>query len=227
MEVIAKSGLHPVAQRAGAHLGTVDGWRVVLGYGSVEAEQEAARERVALADVSAAGKLVIQGWGTDIDEALGAQLGAAPENPTDLVTFDGGWIAKTNRYEYYAVLPLDKVDGTVDALHVAFAEVHVHAHVTPVTHGRDAMAVLGPRAAEALSKVCGLDFHERVFPNHRAQISSLAKVKVTIARVDRGNLPCYEVHLDRTFSEYVWEVVLDAAGELGGMTIGLEALNKL
>ncbi|MFQ5796348.1 MAG: sarcosine oxidase subunit gamma family protein [Candidatus Bipolaricaulia bacterium] len=225
MEVIARSGLYPVAQRAGARLGTANGWQVVLGYGSIEAEREAARERVALADVSAASKLVIQGW--DIDEALATQFDAVPENPTDLVTFDGGWITQTNRYEYYAVLPLDRVDETVDALRAAFAEAEAHAHVTPVTHGRDAIAVLGPCAAEALGKVCGLDLHERVFPNHRAQISSLAKVTAMIARVDRGGLPCYEVHLDRTFSEYVWEVVRDVAGELGGMAIGLEALDEL
>lgn len=222
-EAVAKSGLSAVAERAGARVETVAGWQVTLGYDSVEAEQTAARERVALADVSAVGKLVIQG--TAIDEVLAGHFGAAPANPTDLVPFDGGWITRMNRYEYYAVLPLDRLEETVGALRAAFAGRH--AHVTSLTHGRDAIAVIGPRARETLSKLCALDFHARAFPNYTAQISNVAKVTALIARVDRAGVRSYEIHLDRSYSEYVWTIVLDAAQEFGGRGIGRDALIRL
>lgn len=221
-ETVAKSGLAAVAERAGARVGTVAGWQVVLGYGPLEAEQTAVREGVALADASAVGKLVIQGRA--IDDALTAHFGAAPAQPTDLMAFDGGWITRMNRYEYYAVLPLDQLGEKVDALRAAFAGRH--AHVTSLTHGRDAIAVIGPRAPETLNKLCALDFHARTFPNHTAQISNVAKVAALIARVDRAGIRSYEIHLDRSYSECVWAALLDAAQEFGGRAVGWPAYSS-
>ena len=223
MEILVKSGISAVFQPAGARLGVLDHWQVALGYGAVGAELTSARERVALADVSAVGKLMIQGQG--IAEIILEKFGVVPQRPTELVTFEGGWITRLNRYEYYAVLPLAAVDETVEALRSAF--VGRHAQVTTLTHGRDAFALIGPRAPDTLGKVCGLNFHEHKFPNEKAQISSVAKVTAMVARLDRAGTLCYEVHLDRSFSEYVWAVTLDAAEEFAGQPIGREALQRL
>jgi len=223
VEILVKSGISAVFQPAGARLGVLDHWQVALGYDAVEAELASARERVALADVSAVGKLLIQGQG--IAEIILEKLGVAPQRPTELLTFEGGWITQLNRYEYYAVLPLAAVDETVEAFRSAF--VGRHAGVTCLTHGRDAFAVIGPRAPDTLGKVCGLNFHQHNFSNGKSQTSSVAKVTAMVARVDRAGVLCYEVHLDRGFSEYVWELTLDAAEEFAGQPIGREALQRL
>lgn len=221
MEKIAQSGLVPVAERWSCRFGTVSGWRVPLAYGSPESTAEVARRRVALADVSAAAKLLIQG--REVHDVLAAQLGGWPERPTELYEFEDGWSTRVNRSEYYLVAPLARGDELVERLRRALAGRH--AHITSLTHGRDAVAVIGPRAPELLGKLCGLDFHDRAFPDHSAQTGSLANVVALIARIDRADLPSYEVHVDRAVSEYVYESMLDAAEEFAGRPIGLDALS--
>lgn len=222
-EVAAVSGLFGVARRAGGRLGTANGWQVVLGFDSVEAELAAARARVALVDGSPVGKLLIQGRG--INDVLEAQFGAVPAAPTELARTDGGWLARLNRFEYTATLPLDQVDGIVTALRAAFAGRH--AHVTDMTHGLDVTILIGPKSPETLSKVCPLDFSPREFPDLRAQRSTVAKVSALIAHVDREGLLCYEMHVDRSFSEHLWECLHDAGAEFGASPIGLETLARL
>lgn len=182
-KMIAKSGLIPVAERAGAQLGEFQGWKIPLAYDAIETEVKAARERVALVDVSAVGKLLIQG--ENVDEALAAQFGTVPEGPTDLAPFADGWLTQFNRTEYYSALSLDAEERAIDELRSSFGGMH--AHVTSITHGRDTFALIGPDAPRTLTKLCALDFRERAFPNRRAQLSSVAKVQAMVARVDRGN----------------------------------------
>ena len=222
-EMIVKSGASPVASGAGARLDTVSGRRVVSSYGEVEGEVLAARERVILADVSATGKLVIQG--RQIESILADTFGGSPAAPGDLVTFEGGWITKLNRYEYYAVLPLNKVEATREALQSAFNGLHAHA--TSLTYGRDALALAGPHAAQTLSKLCALDLHTAVFPNRRAQIGSVGGVTALIARLDKSDVRHYELHVDRSYAEFLWEVISDAAEEFDGRMVGTEAIGRL
>ncbi len=222
-QLLVRSGLIPAAERDGADLGEHEDWQVPLAYDEAETEIAAARDRVAIVDLSPVGKLLIQGEA--IGAALADQFGSVPEKPTDLVLFDGGWLSRVNSFEYYAVLPLDRLTENVDSLCAALDDTHTH--VTDLTHGRDVLGVLGPAASQALSKLCGLDFRERVFPNHCAQASSLAKVHALIARVDRGEVPCYEVHVDRTYGEYVWDAMSDAIAEFDGRAIGTFAMRQI
>lgn len=222
-EMIVKSGASPVASGTGARVDTVSGWRVVSSYGEVEGEVAAARERVVLADVSATGKLLIQG--RQIESVLADTLGGSPAAPGELATFEDGWITKLNRYEYYAVLPLNRVEATSKALQSAFDGSH--AHVTSLAHGRDALALAGPCATQTLSKLCALDLHAAVFPDRRAQVGSVASVTALIARLDKAGVPYYELHVDRSYGEFLWEVILDAAEEFEGRMVGTEAIGRL
>lgn len=222
-EIIVKSGASPVPTDAGARMDTVSGWQVVSSYGDVEAEVAAARERVVLADASASGKLVIQG--RQIESVLADTFGGSPAAPGEVVTFENGWITKMNRYEYYAVLPLNRVETRVQTVQSAFDGLH--AHVTSVTHGRDALALAGPHAAETLSKLCALDLHAAAFPDRRAQIGSVAGVTALVARLDKTGVRYYELHVDRSYGEFLWEVILDAAKEYGGRMVGTEAISRL
>lgn len=220
---LVRSGLIPVAERDGAELGEQDGWQVPTAYTELGTEVAAAEQRVAIVDLSAIGKLLIQG--SALEDELAAEFGSSPATPTELIRFEGGWLTRINRFEHYAVLPLDRLARTTDALRTALSGQH--ASVTSLTHGTDALGLLGPAAPRTLTKLCGLDVRERSFPNRRVQISSLARVKAMIARLDQGELPCYEVHVDRTYSEYVWETVMDAAQEFGGRAIGTIAFHQL
>lgn len=82
-----------------------------------------------------------------------------------------------------------------------------------LTHGRGHMLLFGPRASDALAKVCGLDFSDKAFPNRTCAQTSLAKVKTLIVRLDEGETPAYHLIIDRSLAAYVWDVVFDAIQE--------------
>jgi heterotetrameric sarcosine oxidase gamma subunit len=85
--------------------------------------------------------------------------------------------------------------------------------LTDNTHGRGVLRLSGPRAADVLPKLCGLDFRERAFPDLHAAQTSYAKVKALLIRQDVGGYPAYLIVIDRSHAQYVWDVTADAMGE--------------
>ena len=87
------------------------------------------------------------------------------------------------------------------------------AHTVDLTHGRLALRVTGPAAAGALEKVCSLDFSDPMTPDGAAASASVAKVGCDIVRDDVDGLPSYLVLADRSYGQYLWDAVADAAQE--------------
>ncbi|MFQ5576930.1 MAG: hypothetical protein ACE5G8_08075 [Anaerolineae bacterium] len=81
---------------------------------------------------------------------------------------------------------------------------------TDLTHGRAVLKLRSPGAAEALSAICGLDFHDTAFPNLQVRQTSAAKVKTLIARADENGAPTYYLHVPRPFGQYFWDTLRDA-----------------
>jgi len=218
---IAKNGLNERAKQLEARYGVRDGWQVTLEYDTFDLAYQAATQGVALTDVSAVGKLWIQGRG--IDETMKHIFGINPDRPTDLKHFANGWITQINHQEYYAIVPLDQLNHYILQLQQGFQGQH--AHVTSVTHSKDIIAVFGPQAVSVLGKICALNIEN--LDEETAQSGRLAQVSAIVVRCNLKHLPCYEIHLDRSYSEYVLNVLLDAAKEFNGQLIGLDALHIL
>lgn len=85
--------------------------------------------------------------------------------------------------------------------------------VLDLSHGRGLMALSGPSAANVLSKLCGLDFSARRFPNLHAAQASLAKVRALIVRADEGIALRYILAVDRSHGAYAWGAIADAMRE--------------
>lgn len=85
--------------------------------------------------------------------------------------------------------------------------------VVEVGHSRALIGVDGPRARDVLMKGCSLDLHPRAFrPGHCAQ-TLLARAGMILRQVDDG--PSYDLNVRRSFAEYVWTWLEDAAAEYG------------
>ena len=89
-----------------------------------------------------------------------------------------------------------------------------HAAITEVGESLCCIAVAGPRARDLIAKGCPLDLHPRAFGGvrHCAQ-SHLAKAAVTLHQV--GEQPAYDLYVRRSFSDYLWRWLEDAAREYG------------
>lgn len=85
--------------------------------------------------------------------------------------------------------------------------------VFDLTHGRAAMRITGPAAADVLAKVCAIDLAGEVTPDGAAWRSSVAKVVTDVVRDDRGGQRSYLMHCDRAFGQYLFDALLDAGAE--------------
>lgn len=85
------------------------------------------------------------------------------------------------------------------------------AAVTEVGGGQTVIALRGDSVRELLAKGCPLDLHPRVFGVDRCAQSHLAKAPILIRQVDE--VPSFEIVVRRSFADYVWTWLEDAASE--------------
>jgi sarcosine oxidase subunit gamma len=93
-----------------------------------------------------------------------------------------------------------------------------HASVVEVGEQYCCIAVAGERARELIMKGCPLDLHPRAFGGvgHCAQ-SHLSKSAIILNQVSPGGEgePAFELYVRRSFADYLWRWLEDAAREYG------------
>jgi heterotetrameric sarcosine oxidase gamma subunit len=199
------------------------GWRVAATFSTAEAETAAAQRSVGLADLSAWGKIQIQG--AEALAALRSAFGNAPADIGAVTALAGGLLACLSRDAWYLTVP---PGGEAAALDQLRGKLQGFAHAVDVTHGYAAFLLAGPNSLDVLPKVCGLDFRSRAFPNRTVRQSSVARLRTIIIRDDLpGGVPAFHLHLGRSEAEYLWDTLLDAASEFGGQPVGATALDGL
>jgi len=112
-------------------------------------------------------------------------------------------------------------DPLLQALRAAFGGARagdteatgLHAAVTDVGGGQTVLGLSGPAVRDLLAKGCPLDLHPRSFDVGRCAQSHLAKAPLLLRQVDRA--PSFELIVRRSFSDYVWAWLDDAAAEFG------------
>ena len=146
-------------------------------------------------------------------ESLQTLFPAVPAKPGEVIDLGQGLLARLRPQEFYlfgktaeATLPTAELDRY-------FASSGQHLHATDYTHGQAVIRLSGPAAPQLLSKICGLDFRERTFPNRQAKQTSVAKIKALIVRDDEGDTPAYFLHVTRPMGQYFWETLWDAGQE--------------
>jgi 4-methylaminobutanoate oxidase (formaldehyde-forming) len=219
------SAIDTWARSHGARLGEAAGWRIVEDYGSVEAEVAAARDGVAQADMSAHGKVQIEGEAAA--SVIRAGLGGAPEG------VGAGWRGEASeayciRPDLFLVLTPPGGEGAVVArLEAARAGHSGLVTVTDLTHGLAALSVIGPHSRDVLGRLCALNLADDVFPNRSARATSVAKTRQVIARRDVGGVLAYTLVGARSLAGYLWEALIETAQAWGGAPIGAHAVEAL
>lgn len=218
------SPLHGWHQQTGARFANQAGWLVPDGYTTREDESAALRERVGLIDISARGKLRIRGRNANM--VVAAAFGSAPVKP-------GNVVAHKSRDLSAALLASDELlvltsPGAEDQIAASLAvEIEAQGSFVSVfnqTSGLAGLLICGPQSTAVMEKLCALPFNLKDFPNLFVAQSSFAKVRTAIIRRDRMDLPAYELYVDRSFSTYLWNVILDAGREFGVQPAGWGSL---
>lgn len=169
--------------------------------------------QLTLSDLTGVQIILIQG---EVGDGLKKHFSVIPAKPGDLVNVGGGLLACLTLREFYlfGLSPMAQLPSAAMLDETLVKNQHF-AHATDTTHGKAVLRLAGVPARELLSKICGLDFHDPVFPTMRVAQTSAAKIKTLIARCDENNTPTYFLHVNRPLGQYFWEVVWDAGQEFG------------
>ena len=111
--------------------------------------------------------------------------------------------------EWYLVAEAGKERETVAALEEALAGQHFA--VNDVTSNFTTIELAGAHARDALEKGCTLDLHPRAFGEGQCAQTLLAHAGILIRPLTEG----YELVVRRSFADYVFVWLEDAAAEYG------------
>jgi sarcosine oxidase, subunit gamma len=212
---LARSPMEGLARAAGAQFEVRDGWNVAVAYAG-GSESERLGSSVAFADRSHLTKLELHGSAEALAQIARDAGGGAALEPGRAVSSDGGWWCYVTATK---ALVLAEPGGNL------LAEVRAAADdatsVVDLTSGLVAMSLAGAACRELLARFCALDVRPAVAPVMSFRPGSVARTPgyLLVERQDQ-----LLILVGWAFGEYLWEVVADAAANLGGGPVGVDVL---
>lgn len=197
-------------------------WDVVRGMSMASrlaGDETAARESIAIADLSCLDKAGVKG--PEAARWLESQGIAVPPQANAWIGLAGGGvIARLGRSEFFLE---DGANGDTatrmrDALAAGIAGVY------PVIRQDAGIALVGERVNELLVQTCNVNFQELAPASRTVVMTMMVGVAVLVIRQDHRNLPGFRIWCDATFAPYLWETLAGIAAELGGGPIGTGGL---
>ena len=147
-----------------------------------------------------------------VRKALGVALPKTPNSTVTTKDITALWLGPN---EWLLVGRPGAEGGMVEALRQELASQHVA--ITDVTEGRTIIGLTGSNARDVLMKGCSLDIHPRHFKPGDCTQSALAKALIILHQTsgDSGIEPTYDIYVERSFADYLWIWLEDAALEYG------------
>jgi heterotetrameric sarcosine oxidase gamma subunit len=222
-DVQARSPMERPAVDAGARLSRVEGWSVANAYSEPSIEWERLTRTVAFADRSSLTKLELQAEPQELAWIV------APASDNGGLTLEPGLAEHVAGTWWCPVTPSRVLmlgePGEAPALRATLEQAAEEARgtvtVLDVTCGLAAMSLIGPGARELLARFCAIDVRPALAPPGAFRPGSVARTPgyVLVEAEDR-----LLVLVGWALGEYLWQVVADAAAQLGGGPVGAEAL---
>jgi sarcosine oxidase subunit gamma len=164
-----------------------------------------ARAAVRVAPLPPATRFVFRG-GEDARAAAGAAFGVALPAAACRAAREGKraalWLGPD---EWLLITP----DGEAEAIREAFAGLAASHALVEVSHRQTALAVEGPGAADLLNAGCPLDLDLEAFPVGMCTRTLLGKAEIVLWR---EGAETFRVEVARSFAEYAWDFLAEAAG---------------
>ena len=144
--------------------------------------------------------------GAAFEQAFGFALPVEANRADGKDGFAALWLGPD---EWWVLAP----DGAELAVKLAAAMEGQPAAVTQVSESRTCIRVAGPHARDTIMKGCPLDLHPRVFQPGDCAQTCLSKADIALHQVD--DEPTFDLYVLRSFAEYAWLWLEDAALEYG------------
>ena len=167
---------------------------------------------VILRDKQLFGHLTIRGHGQDAAFAAAVEKATGLALPGALKLVANGdtslqWLGPD---EWLLIVPGGEEFAAEQRLREAFGDLHVA--VVNVTGGQSILELSGPNVRDVLMKSTSYDVHPNNFPVGKAVGTVFAKSQLVIRRTGEET---WELLVRRSFSDYWWLWLQDAAAEYG------------
>jgi glycine cleavage system aminomethyltransferase T len=219
---VAKSPMEPGTVAAGATIEQRDGWNVATAFSDPDTERALCATSVGFADLSHLGKIEIQG--DDLAAIVAAASGGAALELGCATRADGAWWCPYSAHRAVVLCSAADTAALRDRLTASAAGANGLASVIDTTTAQGAMTIVGPLARETFARFTAIDLRPQVTPVHAFRPGSVARTggAILCEAPDR-----YLMLFGAALGQYVWTVVADAAGHLGGGPVGVDALEPL
>ena len=148
------------------------------------------------------------GFLSAVRTAAGVELPVEPNTTRRAGSLTALWLGPD---EWLITAPAGEERVLVPAIRAALGDRH--AAVIDLTESRTVIAVSGASARDLLAKGCTLDLHPRAFKVGACAQSGLARAGALLHLLDET--PTFEITILRSFADYMWVWLADAAREYG------------
>jgi glycine cleavage system aminomethyltransferase T len=200
-DAVAHSPMERLARAAGARFEVRDGFNVAVEFSGATAGGSA--ETVSWADSSHLTKVELQG-SSDV-------IGDLPFSTA--VRRDDAWWCRLTQTRALVIGARPEFDAAAEDL-----------DVLDVSSNFAALTLLGPLARETFARFCALDLRPQVTPIGALRPGSVGRQPGLVIREDEER---YLFLFGWATGEYMWSVVADAGGHLGGRPVGADAPRKV
>ena len=197
-DAVAHSPMEGPARAAGARFEVRDGWNVAVAFPA----GAGSGDTVSWADVSHLPKVELQG-SSDV-------IGELPFSTA--VRRDDAWWCRLTQTRALVIGGRPEFDAADDL------------DVLDVTCNFAALTLLGPLARETFARFCALDLRPKATPVGALRPGSVGRQPGLVIREDEER---YLFLFGWATGEYMWSIVADAGGHLGGAPVGLDALREV
>jgi len=165
-------------------------------------------ERAFLGHINVRGRVDDPPFAAAVSSVIGINV---PERPNTVTLGSDSTVYWLGPDEWLIITPGGREAAVARDLRTALSGCM--AAVTEVSGGQTVIALGGRSVRDLLAKGCPLDLHPRAFGVGRCAQSHLAKAPMLIRQVDA--IPSFEIIVRRSFADYLWLWLIDAAEEYG------------
>ena len=211
----------------GAVMADADGWQLPAHYGDVSGEAAWLRETVGVSDVSPIGKVRVVGEdasravATLLPQADGLSIGLVSEADSPLERGGKLLAARLAPDEFLVLTPAGVAPHAINGMHSGPSNC---AYAIDVTSGLCGVAIVGPGTQNMMSRITETDTSPRALTDLSCIQARFADVQGLLLRRDVNGIAMYQLYVSREFGEYLWQVLIETAHEVGGGPVGTQAL---
>jgi heterotetrameric sarcosine oxidase gamma subunit len=220
---VARSPMERLARAAGAQIEERDGWALAVGYASSEQEAQTVSHTAGWADMSHLAKLELQA-DPDVVEAIFATNPSAHFELGTAHRADGAWWCPLAPSRLLLICEPSRFASTRRQIEDAAGGALPPVSVVDVTTAFAALTIVGPLSREVFARFSALDLRPHEAPVGAIRPGSVARQPGVVVHEDEDR---FLMLFGWAVAEYVWRQVEEAARNLGGSPVGIDALAPL